>query len=384
MGNRQPAIFCHFIPWYSLIMVKWSEIALLFLRIGSLGFGGPLALVALMEQECVTRKKWVKRERFEESFVFCKMLPGPLAYQMALWVGHELRGVGGGLIAGVCFVLPAATLLFLFAKYYQFIQGLSASSWILDGMRIGAMVIILQSVGSLFSPYRKKVTGWLYALSGALLLTLLPRWEPLIILGGGILSVLLLKKYPDFRLKLQSVSVLLALFWTHFKAGALVFGTGLAIVPILEREVVTKYHWLTQKEFLDALVFGQITPGPVTTLSSFIGYQVAEGFGSLIATFGMYLPGALMILLFLPRIRSSIENKSWLVDFQRGAVPTVIGCLMAASFGLLSGVLVDPVLRATFFVLLLIQIVWVFPAWLVILLGSCLQPILCFVVDSIL
>ncbi|NDD05587.1 MAG: chromate transporter, partial [Proteobacteria bacterium] len=270
------------------------------------------------------------------------------------------------------------------AKYYQFIQGLSASSWILDGMRIGAMVIILQSVGSLFSPYRKKVTGWLYALSGALLLTLLPRWEPLIILGGGILSVLLLKKYPDFRLKLQSVSVLLALFWTHFKAGALVFGTGLAIVPILEREVVTKYHWLTQKEFLDALVFGQITPGPVTTLSSFIGYQVAEGFGSLIATFGMYLPGALMILLFLPRIRSSIENKSWLVDFQRGAVPTVIGCLMAASFGLLSGVLVDPVLRATFFVLLLIQIVWVFPAWLVILLGSCLQPILCFVVDSIL
>ncbi|NDC24623.1 MAG: chromate transporter, partial [Proteobacteria bacterium] len=280
--------------------------------------------------------------------------------------------------------LPAATLLFLFAKYYQFIQGLSASSWILDGMRIGAMVIILQSVGSLFSPYRKKVTGWLYALSGALLLTLLPRWEPLIILGGGILSVLLLKKYPDFRLKLQSVSVLLALFWTHFKAGALVFGTGLAIVPILEREVVTKYHWLTQKEFLDALVFGQITPGPVTTLSSFIGYQVAEGFGSLIATFGMYLPGALMILLFLPRIRSSIENKSWLVDFQRGAVPTVIGCLMAASFGLLSGVLVDPVLRATFFVLLLIQIVWVFPAWLVILLGSCLQPILCFVVDSIL
>lgn len=360
-------------------MVSLSEITKLFLRLGALGFGGPMALVALMEQECVVGKKWISRERFEQSFVICKMLPGPLAYQMALWVGYELRGFWGGILAGVSFIFPAATLLFLFAKFYETLHGIQSSTWILDGMRVGALVIILQSVGSLFSPYKRKVSAWFYAILGACFMLLFPRWEPVIILFGGFLSLSLIRKWPLFRLKLSATTLFLSLFWAHFKAGAFVFGTGLAIVPVIERDVVTSFHWLSQAEFLDALAFAQVTPGPITTIASFIGYKVAGGIGSLIATFGMYLPGAITILAILPWARKKLEKKPWLSDFQMGAVPTVIGCLATAAFGLLSSTLATPVLTWSFVLLLLLQILWVLPAWLVIVLGSVLQPILKYV-----
>jgi len=357
-------------------MVSVSEIALLFLRLGGLGFGGPMAFVALMEQECVVRKNWISRERFEQSFVICKMLPGPLAYQMALWVGHEVRGVIGGLIAGVAFIFPAATLLFLFAKFYETVHGIESSVWILDGMRVGALVIILQSVGSLFSPYRRKVSAWSYAILGACLMLLFPRWEPLIILLGGALNVILIKKWPIFRLKVSALTVLFSLFWVHFKAGAFVFGTGLAIVPVIEREVVTAFQWLSQPEFLDALAFAQVTPGPITTIAAFIGYKVFGGIGSFVATLGIYLPGAITILGILPVVRKQIEKKSWLSDFQMGAVPAVIGCLVTTAFGLLSSALTTPTLVWSFTLLLILQVVFVLPAWVVIVLGSVLQPIL--------
>ncbi|MFM8268920.1 MAG: chromate transporter [Pseudomonadota bacterium] len=357
-------------------MVSFSEIVRLFLRLGGLGFGGPVALVAMMEQECVVEKKWISRERFEQSFVICKMLPGPLAYQMALWVGYELRGVFGGILAGVAFIFPAATLLFLFAKFYESIQSVQASAWILDGMRVGALVIILQSVGSLFSPYKRKVSAWVYSVIGACLMLLFPRWEPVIILFGGFLSLILIRKWPLFRMKLSAPTLLFALFWVHFKAGAFVFGTGLAIVPVIEREVVGVFHWLSKEEFLDALAFAQVTPGPVTTIAAFIGYKVAGGLGSLAAAFGIYLPGALTILGILPWARQKIEKRSWLSDFQMGAVPTVIGCLVTAAYGLLASALSTSTLVMSFIVLLLVQVVFVLPAWVIIVLGSVLQPIL--------
>jgi len=357
-------------------MVTLSELTLLFLKLGGLGFGGPMAFVAMMEQECVVRRKWIPRERFEQSFVICKMLPGPLAYQMALWVGYELRGILGGILAGVAFVLPAATLLFLFAKFYETVHSTQSFAAILDGMRVGALVIILQSVGSLFSPYRRKVSAWVYATLGACLMLLFPRWEPVIILLGGVISLMLVQKWPIFRLKISAPTILWSLFWVHFKAGAFVFGTGLAIIPVIEREVVSAYQWLTKPEFLDALAFAQVTPGPVTTIAAFIGYKVFGGIGSLVAAFGIYLPGAITILGILPLVRKQIEKKSWLSDFQMGAVPSVIGCLATAAFGLLSSALATPTHVWSFILLLLLQVVFALPAWVIIVLGSVLQPIL--------
>lgn len=350
-------------------MISFRKLAFSFLRLGSIGFGGPLALVALMEQEFVHRQKWVDRKRFEETFVFCKMLPGPLAYQMAVWVGTELKGKLGGIVAGTAFVLPAATLLFLFAKFYSLTEWISSAQWVLEGMRAGALVVILQSIGSLFSPYRKKVTAWIYLLWGGLLMIFLPRWEPLIIIAGGVLSCLLIRAYPSFRLRIPSFLLLLTLYWVHFKAGALVFGTGLAIIPVLEREVVGVYQWLGRQEFLDAFAFGQVTPGPVTTVAAFVGYKAGGGWGSVVSTLGMYSPGALMILFLLPGLRKKIEGKRWLIDFQLGAVPTVIGCLAAAAWSLMGDNLKTPPQKVGVVLLLLFQIWKQLPAWMVIATG---------------
>jgi len=362
-------------------MVSLRELIHFFLKIGSLGFGGPLALVALMQQECVDRKKWIDPKRFEETFVFCKMLPGPIAYQMALWVGYEIRGRWGGLLAGIAFVLPAALLLYAFAKSHEIFSSVGAAAPLLEGMRAASLAIILQSVIALYSPYRKSRPALLYALLGACLMLLFPRWEPLIILSGGALSVILQESLQDFRLKLSSPGLLLALFWTHFKAGAFVFGTGLAIVPVLQKEAVDAFGWLSREEFLDALAFGQVTPGPVTTLAAFIGFKAAGEWGSLVATLGMYLPGALMILWILPALRKKIESRSWLIAFQAGAVPTVIGCLAVAALQLLLSTLKTPVLAAVFGIVLISQLKWKLAPWALILLGGGLQFLLKFYVS---
>ncbi len=351
-------------------MVDFRSIFFFFLKLGALGFGGPLALVALMQQECVDRKKWVSAKRFEETFVFCKMLPGPIAYQMALWVGYELKGKWGGLLAGLAFVLPAAFLLYLFAKFYSSFEGVSAVAPLLSGMRIAALGIIFQSIVSLFVPYRKQIGSWIYALLGAFLMSFFPRWEPLIIVFGGFLSVGVLELNRNNKLKLSSGTVLLALFWTHFKAGAFVFGTGLAIVPVLQKEVVDAFHWLSQEEFLDALSFGQVTPGPVTTLAAFIGYKAAGEWGSLAATLGMYTPGALLILFLLPLIRKKIESQKGLFAFQAGAIPTVIGCLAVAASQLTMSTLKTPLTGIYFLGLLTVQFALRPPPWALILLSG--------------
>lgn len=353
-------------------MISLGSLALSFLRLGAIGFGGPLALIALMEQEFVREKKWIKKERFEATFLFCKMLPGPIAYQMALWTGHELRGKRGGLIAGVCFILPSASLLYLLGRFYSLFDTIKGAQLFLDGMKIGALLIIVQSIGSLFTPYRERFSSWLYAGWGIAGMVLFPRLEPLVILSGGFVSLFLSKshKQKTTSLKLSSWSVLWALFFTHFKAGAFVFGTGLAIIPVLEREAVEVYRWLSRPEFLDALSFSQITPGPVTTMAAFIGYKAAGSWGSVAATVGMYLPGALMILLILPRARKKLEEKPFLFWFQWGAVPTVIGCLVASCGGLLKSVLIPGGGWVIFLVLGLIQWKWKLPAWGLIFLAS--------------
>jgi len=340
-----------------------------------MGFGGPLALVALMEQEFVNEKKWVSKKRFESTFLFCKMLPGPIAYQMALWTGHELRGKIGGLLAGSFFILPSATLLYLLGRFYGVLEGANSLKPFLDGMKVGALVVILQSIGSLFAPYQKMKSSYFYALFGAIGMVLFPRMEPIIILGGGILSILFLYARRNSYIKLSSWSVLWALFFTHFKAGAFVFGTGLAIIPVLERESVQVYGWLSRLEFLDALSFSQITPGPITTMASFIGYKAARELGSLAATFGMYLPGALIVLGLLPWARKRLETQAWLNWFQWGAVPTVIGCLAASSYWLLKSALISVWAFALFFLLLAVQWKRRLPAWAIIFLASLGQAV---------
>jgi len=346
-------------------LVSRSQIFMDFLRIGSVGYGGPIALVALMEQECVKKRKWLTPEAFSELFLFCKLLPGPVAYQMSLAIGHHLRGRWGGVVAGVAFLLPSFVLILLFSIYYASLRGFTAVEKALLGVRAGALVILVDSSLRLAAPYRKDRRAWTFIFGATIGMWLLPRWEPLLIIGAGILSILLFR-----RRQTGLLSVLWPLFWVHFKAGSMVFGTGLAIVPVLEREVVQHYQWLTSAEFLDGLAFGQVTPGPITITSVFIGYRVASYLGALIGLLGMYLPGIGFVLFLLPALRSRLAGQGWLQHFQAGAVPAVVGCILGATALLARTTLTDVWLIGIFLVLALAAWFIRLPAWLIIPIGA--------------
>lgn len=341
-----------------------GQIATTFLRLGATGFGGPLALVALMEQEFCDRRRIVERSAFTESFVLCKMLPGPVAYQMALSVGYLLRGRVGGLVAGLSFLLPSFLMMLLLSIFYGSVHKLSGFEIFAEGLRAGSLVVILDSVLRMGKPYARDLQAWLFGLIGAFFMWRLPRGEPVIILAGGLATVL------GARLWSRKASVLWSLFWVHFKAGAFTFGTGLAIVPILQAETVDVYHWLTAEQFLDAIAFGQITPGPVTIASVFIGYRVATLLGACLAAFGVYLPGAVMILGILPVLRRRLEGTTFLRRFQRGAIPTVIGCIFVASVVFGATVLTDVRSAVIFGALFLVALRWSVPSWAMIGAGG--------------
>lgn len=351
--------------------IQYRELFFSFLRLGSLGFGGPLALISLMEQEYVVQRKWVSHQAFEQALVLCKMLPGPTSFQMALWIGNTLRGKWGGILAGISFILPTAILLGLFAKHYDQLMAFTHSDSLLSGIRVGVLVIIVQTLASLSKPFRKDISAWYVVLPALVSAAVLPSLEPLIILAGGIVGITLrAAECPKWALKAPLVPLLLSIFWVHFKGGAFVFGPGLTILSTLQHDVVQKFQWLSQKEFLDAFALSQAIPGPVTTLSSFIGYQIAGLSGSLAALFGMYLPGAVLVLFVLPRFSRLLEEKLWIKPFYQGAFCSVVGCLGASAIPIGISTLNKTEHQVLFVLLLLIQFFKRTPVWMTLSLGA--------------
>ncbi len=358
---------------------SYLEIFLTFLKLGATGFGGPVALIALLDRECRERKQWVSVAQFNEAVLFCKLLPGPLAYQVALWVGKDVGGVRGGLLACLGFLLPGFTLILLLAIFYDQLRGYASFDGILLGIRSSALVVILFSVWKIAEPYRREARAWVFAALGALWMYQFPAWEPVSILLGGLAMVLAGRAARGRTLAIAplSVTLLLEVFWVHFKAGMFVYGTGVAVLPFLQQEAVNLHQWMTHAEFLDGIAFGQITPGPLTIASAFIGYRAAGVLGAAVGTFGMYLPGMLLVLCVVPLIHSRLKGKRWLEDFQRGAMPVVIGGILGAWATLVPAAMPNwPAVAETVF---LIALVLKFPklaAWLIMGLGGILGLIL--------
>jgi chromate transporter len=242
---------------------------------------------------------------------------------MALWIGYSRRGFLGGLIAGLCFLTPGFLLILLIAVFYDGISHTHILQIFISGMRTAALVVIIESMVRMFQPFSRLTQGWVFAFLGAALMMLFPRWEPLVILSCGLAAITGRSFLPKLSLS--------TLFWTHFKAGAFTFGTGLAIVPLLQHEAVDVYRWVGTREFLDGIAFGQITPGPITLTSAFIGFR-ADGFlGAIAAASGIYLPGTIIILGVMPFFFSRISGSSVLCAFSSGAIPAVIGCIAYAT-----------------------------------------------------
>ncbi len=351
-----------------------------FLKLGFLGFGGPLATIAMMENEAVTKNRWITQEQFAKIYAIIKVLPGPAAVQMSIYLGKAKAGRLGGLLAGLLFIFPSFLIVLAISYFYDHARWMTNNQNPFVGMQVAALVFIADSVVRMSAPYKRNLKAGAIALAAALIIFLKPTLEPLIILafgmfgilGFGLMSVFLMPGTVNLFASPNTIldSRILNLAWVCFKAGAFVFGTGLAIIPLLEGDVVGHYHWLTHNEFLDGLAVGQVTPGPFMITATFIGFRVARLWGAVVATFAIFAPAFLNMLFLIPffegQVAKSQSRQQALNRFSQWAIPAVIGGIAGTTLKLGLNTV-----NNTFLFLLLVGISLVVylkrpPVWLVI------------------
>ncbi|MDI4238450.1 chromate efflux transporter [Bradyrhizobium sp. Arg237L] len=322
-----------------------GELARYFLRLGCLGFGGPVALVGQMERELVNDKKWLTKEQMRESIAICQSLPGPLAIQVGIYVAWLRCGFWGAWIGGWCFILPNFIIVAALGALYVYLGDLQPVTAIFYGVSPAVIALILHSC------YRLAKLGmedWLqWAIAGVcLVVTVVLQAEvALLFIGAGIVGILYygkIFKRSSTAMQIAFIpaaapavapvaggSTLGKLLLFFLKAGSLTFGSGLVIVPFLEQGLVQQYGWLNEREFLVAVAIGMISPGPVVITATFVGYLVAGFWGSLVSTVGIFLPSFLLVLIAAPLLARHRGNPN-VQGFVKGAYAAAIGTILGA------------------------------------------------------
>lgn len=330
-----------------------KELIRLFLKLGFIGFGGPAAVIAMIDDEVVTRRKWLTREHFLDLVGATNLIPGPNSTEMAMHVGYERRGVGGMIVAGLCFILPAAlmtgTLGWLYAEY----GAVPEVEPFLRGIKPAVLAIIL---GALWRLGKSAVKAWSLvpiglAVSIALLLGVN---EVVAMLGGGLIG---LGGLYVWRQRLTAVSALLpfllgliqtpkveysiwTLGWFFLKVGSVLYGSGYVLIAFLEGGLVQTYGWLTQQQLLDAIAIGQFTPGPVLTTATFIGVFLDGWQGGLMATAAIFLPSFVFVSILnplIPRLRKSTLMGAFLDAINISAVALMLVVTIRLGVSVLTG-----------------------------------------------
>jgi len=336
-----------------------GEVARLFLRLGFTAFGGPAAHVALFRDEVVTRRRWITDAHFLDLLGATNLIPGPNSTEMAIHVGYVRAGWRGLLAAGLCFVLPAALIVLGLAVLYVEYGTTPAAEWLLYGIKPVIIAIIAQAMWGLF---RTALKGWGLAVLGAAVFALYLAGvsEILLLLGGGVLYMLV---YNADRLRrthwrvgalalampglpgtlLASTAAtaaaaaspvsLLTLFLIFLKIGSVLYGSGYVLLAFLRGDFVERLGWITNQQLLDAVAVGQVTPGPLFTAATFIGYLVGGFSGALLATAGIFLPSFLFVWIsnpFIPRLRRSV----WLSGLLDGVNVAALGLMAAVTLEL--------------------------------------------------
>jgi len=307
--------------------VSLAELALVFLKLGTIAFGGPAAHIAMMEDEFVRKRHWISEAEFLDRLAAASLIPGPSSTEVAIFIGQSKRGWTGLLVGGCCFIIPAAVLVTLIAAIYARYGSLPQVAGVLYGIKPAVIAIILQALWSLS---RTAIKSRLLAAIGVVAVVLNSVGvAPLIVLAiSGIaasamawvkkpraVAVLALQSFGPTRFLLGTVAgvaapaSLVRLFLSFLKIGAIVFGSGYVLLAFLRAEFIQNLHWLTEKQLIDAVAVGQFTPGPVFTTATFIGYLVSGIPGAILATVGIFLPGFVLVALsgpLLPRLRRSL------------------------------------------------------------------------------
>jgi chromate transporter len=328
--------------------VRIRDLVAYFLRLGTLGFGGPVALVGQMEKDLVEERKWLSKEELREGVAVCQALPGPLAIQVGVFISYLRGGVWGAWAGGWAFILPNFLIVAALGALYVRFGGLSPLRAIFYGVSPAVIALILHSCYRLTKLGMEDYLQWIIA-GACLVVTVAVRAEvALLFIGSGIVGILyyailsrrhlapvvpLLAAIPPGVGTATSPpgSILGRLLVFFLKAGSLTFGSGLVIVPFLEKGLVQQTGWLDERQFLVAVAIGMLSPGPVVITATFVGYLVAGFWGSLVSTVGIFLPSFLLVLLVAPILIRHRANL-YVQGFVKGAYAAAIGTILGAAF----------------------------------------------------
>lgn len=331
---------------------RLRELILYFLRIGTTGFGGPVALVGYMHRDLVENKKWITEEDYKEGLTLAQLAPGPLAAQLGIYLGFVHYRILGATLCGLAFILPSFCMVLVLGMLYQQFGGLPWMQAVFYGVGAAVIGIIIissyklttKSIGKITIPLLKQnVLLWSFYIIGAVITVITQSENVLLFVAAGVIYMFV-KAPPSWSKKQNTTNnVLLGIAgfwqlewgtlgkmgWFFTKAGAFVFGSGLAIIPFLHAGVVTENHWLTEQQFVDAVAVAMITPGPVVITVGFIGYLIAGLPGASIAALATFLPCYLFTVLPAPYFKKIAKNTS-IKAFVDGITAAVIGALVGA------------------------------------------------------
>jgi chromate transporter len=324
--------------------VSLRDLVFYYLRLGALGFGGPVALCGQMERELVQERKWLSRDEMRDGIAVCQSLPGPLAIQVGIFVSYLRGGFWGAWAGGWAFILPNFIIVCALGALYVHFSGLPILTSIFYGVSPAVIALILHSC------YRLAKLGmedWLqWAVAGACFFVTIALQAEVAVLfvASGLVGVLyygsLFRRSPPSATdvvggvagigKVAGFPMLGKLLLFFLKAGSLTFGSGLVIVPFLEKGLVQNTGWLNERQFLVAVAIGMISPGPVVITATFVGYLVAGFWGATVSTIGIFLPSFLFVLLVAP---SLIRHRAQpdVRGFVKGAYAAAIGTILGAS-----------------------------------------------------
>ena len=315
-------------------------------RIGCVGFGGPPAHIALLRDLCVTRRRWIEPDEFEDAIAATNLVPGPASTQLAIYCAWRLRGVAGALVGAAGFILPGLVLILALAALFL---ADSPPAWVIGaGAGAGAAVaaVAIHATAGLIpaswsrAPVRARWLG--YVLVGTAAAATVGAWLVLVLLACGLLEVALRSGvagslgahlWPVFAVNDPAIGGLPALAWVALKVGALSYGGGFVIIPLMQDDAVHTYQWMTDGQFLNAVALGQITPGPVVQTVAAVGYAAAGLGGGLLAAFVAFAPSIAIILLGAKRF-DRLRGNATVRAFLDGAGPAAIGGIAGSAIPL--------------------------------------------------
>ena len=335
------------------------ELSLFFLRLGTTAFGGPAAHIAMMEDEVVRRRQWVSREKFLDLLGAANLIPGPSSTEMAIFIGYLFKGWAGLLLGGVCFVVPAMMIVMGFAWAYVRFGNLPQVNWLLYGVKPVVLAIILQALWQLGRTAIKNrflgalaIIGLILNFLGINILALLfgtgvisgmrkgliedhdRNLKPLLIMLLSVCCFLAVAYFASGLYSTDKVTFgLLPLFIFFVKVGSIVFGSGYVLLAFLQADLVEHWHWLTTTQLFDAIAVGQVTPGPVFTTATFIGYLLAGMPGALIATAGIFLPSFIFVAASSPLI-SRLRKSAVTGAFLDGVITASLALMASVTYRL--------------------------------------------------